>query len=288
MKIRKAVFPAAGLGTRFLPASKAMPKEMLPLVDKPLIQFGVEEAAASGIEEVIIVTGRGKRVMEDHFDFAPELEQALERKGDFASLDEIRRIAEMVTVVYMRQHAPLGLGHAVLVTRPLIGDEPFAVVLTDDIIFSEVPVTKQLIDVFDRTGSSAIAVEPVPPEDVGSYGVVDPRPVSHRLYEVERLVEKPRPEEAPSNLGIVGRYVLTPEIFVALESISAGKLGELQLTDAIQLLRQQQKVYAYEFEGVRYDAGSKLGYLEASVHYALERPDIAPAFRDFLAKRCGN
>lgn len=288
MKIRKAVFPAAGLGTRFLPATKAMPKEMLPLVDKPLIQFGVEEAAASGIEEVIIVTGRGKRVMEDHFDFAPELEQALERKGDTASLDEIRRIAEMVTVVYIRQHAPLGLGHAVLVTRPLIGDEPFAVVLTDDIIFSDVPVTKQLIDVFDRTGSSVVAVEPVAPEEVRSYGMVDPRPVGNRLYEVERLVEKPRPEEAPSNLGIVGRYVLTPEIFGALESISAGKLGELQLTDAIQLLRQRQKVYAYEFEGVRYDAGSKLGYLEASVHYALERPDVAPAFRDFLAKRCSS
>lgn len=284
MRIRKAVFPAAGLGTRFLPASKAIPKEMLPIVDKPIIQFGVEEALASGIEEVIIVTGRSKRAIEDHFDYNPELEEALQKKGDTASLDEMRRIAEMVTVTYVRQHAPLGLGHAVLVAQPAIGNEPFAVILTDDIIFSETPATRQLMEVYERLGGSVVAVEPVAPEDVKSYGIIDPKPIGDRLYEVQRLVEKPRPKEAPSNLGIVGRYVLTPEIFPLLESIPRGRLGEIQLTDAIQALRQRQPVYAYWFEGIRYDAGSKLGFLEASVHYALERPDIAPAFREFLRK----
>lgn len=284
MRIRKAVFPAAGLGTRFLPASKAIPKEMLPIVDKPVIQFGVEEALASGIEEVIIVTGRSKRAIEDHFDYNPELEDALEKKGDAASLKEMRRIAEMVTVTYVRQHAPLGLGHAVLVAQPLVGHEPFAVILTDDIIFSEVPATRQLMEIYERLGGSVVAIEPVAAEDVKSYGIIDPKPMGDRLYEVQRLVEKPRPEEAPSNLGIVGRYILTPEIFPLLASIPRGRLGEIQLTDAIQALRQQQPVYAYEFQGVRYDAGSKLGFLEASVHHALERPDIAPAFREFLRK----
>lgn len=282
MKIRKAVFPAAGLGTRFLPATKAQPKEMLPLVDKPLIQFGIEEAVASGIDEIIIVTGRGKRAIEDHFDYNPELEQALEKKGDLTTLEEIRRISEMVTVLYVRQREPMGLGHAVLMARAAVGNEPFAVILSDDIIFSDIPVTKQLIDVYQQSGGSVVAVETVSQDDVMSYGIVDPKPVGDRLYEVKHLVEKPRPENAPSNLGIVGRYVLTPEIFPVLETISTGRLGEIQLTDAIQKLTKHQKVYAYQFEGTRYDAGSKLGFLEATVDYALHRPDLAVEFRDFL------
>lgn len=285
MRVRKAVFPAAGLGTRFLPATKAQPKEMLPLVDKPLIQFGIEEAVASGIDEIIIVTGRGKRAIEDHFDYNPELEQALEKKGDRGTIDEIRRISDMVTVLYVRQHEPMGLGHAVLMARAAVGNEPFAVILSDDIIFSDTPATKQLIDVYERHGGSVVAVEPVSREAVQSYGIVDPIAVGNRLYEVKNLVEKPRPDDAPSNLGIVGRYVLTPEIFPMLETVSAGRLGEIQLTDAIQLLTKHQKVYAYQFEGTRYDAGSKLGFLEATVEYALHRPDLAVDFRDFLMRR---
>jgi UTP--glucose-1-phosphate uridylyltransferase len=286
MKIRKAVFPAAGLGTRFLPATKAQPKEMLPLVDKPIIQFGVEEAVAAGIEEIIIVTGRGKRSMEDHFDNAPELEQALEKKGDQETVTELRRISEMATVLYVRQREPLGLGHAVLCALPIVGNEPFAVILSDDVIFSETPAIKQLIDVYEKTGSSVVAVEQVAPEHISSYGVVDPKPAGSRLYEVERLVEKPKPQDAPSSLGIVGRYILTPEIFKNLQAIPRGKLGEIQLTDGLQMLRTQQKIYAYEFEGKRYDAGSKLGYLKATVDYALERPDLAREFRDYLSQVC--
>ena len=286
MKIRKAVFPAAGLGTRFLPATKAQPKEMLPLVDKPIIQFGVEEAVAAGIEVVIIVTGRGKRAMEDHFDFAPEMEEALEKKGDLAARDELRRISEMATVLYVRQREPLGLGHAVLMAEPLVGNEPFAVILSDDIIFSKTPAIKQLTDVYSQRQASVVAVEPVSPEHISSYGVIDPTPVGDRLYEVRRLVEKPQPQDAPSNLGIVGRYVLTPEIFDLLKRVPAGRGGEIQLTDALQMLSESQKVFALEFEGTRYDAGSKIGYLKATVDYALQRSDIAPEFRAHLERVC--
>jgi UTP--glucose-1-phosphate uridylyltransferase len=224
--------------------------------------------------------------MEDHFDFAPELEQALEKKGDLQTKTELRRISEMATVLYVRQREPLGLGHAVLCALPVVGNEPFAVILSDDVIFSETPAIKQLIDVYEKTGSSVVAVEQVAPQDISSYGIVDPKPAGPRLYEVERLVEKPKPEDAPSSLGIVGRYVLTPEVFKTLKAIPRGKLGEIQLTDGLQLLRKQQKIYAYEFEGKRYDAGSKLGYLKATVDYALARPDLAPEFGEYLSQIC--
>lgn len=282
MSIRKAVFPAAGLGTRFLPATKAQPKEMLPLVDKPLIQFGVEEARASGISEVIIVTGRGKRAIEDHFDMAPELELALAKKGDKAALAEVQRITDLALVLYVRQRQALGLGHAVLVAQPLVGNEPFAVILTDDIIFSNRPALAQLIDVYNERKASVIAVERVAPSALSSYGIIAPKPLGNGLYEVERLVEKPKPQDAPSDLGIVGRYILTPEIFTILQSMTAGRGGEIQLTDALQRLTQEQKVYAYEFEGTRHDAGSKIGFLRATVQYALQT-DLAEEFRAYLS-----
>ncbi|MBI2955440.1 MAG: UTP--glucose-1-phosphate uridylyltransferase GalU [Chloroflexi bacterium] len=282
MTIRKAVFPAAGLGTRFLPATKAQPKEMLPLVDKPIIQYAVEEAVASGIQEVIIITGRGKRAIEDHFDINFELEHFLQKKGDGELLREVRNVSELATVYYIRQKEPLGLGHAVLTAKPLIGDEPFAVILSDDIIDGDVPCLRQLIDAYERYKCSVLAVEHVPPELTTSYGIIEPRLLDGRLYQALGVVEKPKPEDAPSDLGIVGRYILTPEIFTLLEETPAGKGGEIQLTDAIQRLIIRQAVYAYEFEGKRFDAGAKLGFLKATVELALKRGDLSADFKEYL------
>jgi UTP--glucose-1-phosphate uridylyltransferase len=282
MPIRKAVFPAAGLGTRFLPATKAQPKEMLPLVDKPIIQYAVEEAVAAGIQEVIIVTGRGKRAIEDHFDISFELEHFLQKKGDGALLSEVRGVSELATVYYIRQKEPLGLGHAVLTAKPLVGDEPFAVILSDDIIDAEVPCLRQLVDVYERYKCSVLAVEPVAREMTTSYGIIEPRQLDGRVFQVLGVVEKPKPEDAPSDLGIVGRYILTPEIFKILESTPSGKGGEIQLTDAIEKLISKEAVYAYKFDGKRYDTGSKFGFLKATVEFALKRPDIADEFREYL------
>jgi UTP--glucose-1-phosphate uridylyltransferase len=282
MRIRKAVFPAAGLGTRFLPATKAQPKEMLPLVDKPIIQYVVEEAVASGIEEIIIVTGRGKRAIEDHFDISFELEYFLNQKGDTQALREIRSISDMATIHYIRQKEPLGLGHAILVAEELVDDEPFAIFLSDDLIEAPTPCMKQMIEVYDRYKCSVIAVQRVPKEDTASYGIIEPRQIEDRVYQVSNMIEKPEPKEAPSDLAIIGRYILTPEIFEFLAQVPAGKGGEIQLTDGLRALLRRQAIYGYEFVGTRYDAGSKLGFLKASVEYALRRPDLGPEFREYL------
>ncbi|TAK27118.1 MAG: UTP--glucose-1-phosphate uridylyltransferase GalU [Chloroflexota bacterium] len=282
MSIRKAVVTAAGWGTRFLPATKAQPKETLPLVDRPIIQYVIEEAVASGIEQIIIVTAWGKRAIEDHFDRSFELEHALEKKGDLERLAEVRRISSLADICYLRQKEQLGLGHAISTTRCLIGDEPFAVFLPDDIIDGEEPCMKQMVQVYDRYKCSVVAVQSVPPDAVDKYGIIEPRPMSERVYQVMSVVEKPHPHEAPSNLGIVGRYILTPEIFEMLDRTPPGKGGEVQLTDGLQLLIQRQAVYGYEFVGTRYDAGTPLGFLKASVDLALRRPDIGPEFRRYL------
>ena len=285
--VRKAVFPAAGLGTRFLPATKAQPKEMLPLVDKPIIQYGVEEAVASGVENIIIVTGRGKSAIEDHFDVSFELEHLLEQRGKTAELELVRHISDLIHVSYIRQKEALGLGHAVGVAKELVGPEPFAVILADDVIHAQVPCLKQLLEVHSSNGCPVIAVMEVPPERISAYGVVDADPVEYngttgRLFQVKQLVEKPPADKAPSNLAIIGRYVLTPEIFGCLDEIEPGSGGELQITDAIGKLMESQPVYAYRFEGTRYDAGDKLGFLTATVEYALRNPDLGPAFRKYL------
>ena len=282
MRIRKAVLPAAGLGTRFLPATKAQPKEMLPIVDKPTIQYVVEEAAASGIEDIIIVTGRGKNAIEDHFDRSLELEIALERKGKDGQLKEIQRISELASFCYVRQKEPLGLGHAILVARALVGNEPFAVLLGDDIIDAEVPCLRQMISVFDKYRSSIIAVQQVPREETSSYGIIDHKPVGDSVYRIEDLVEKPTPDTAPSDLAIIGRYILTPEIFDALEQTLPDEGGEIQLTNGLRILLRTQAIYGLAFRGRRYDAGSKLGFLKATVQFALKRPDLAPGFRSYL------
>ena len=282
MRIRKAVLPAAGLGTRFLPATKAQPKEMLPIVDKPTIQYVVEEAAASGIEHIIIVTGRGKNAIEDHFDRSLELQIALERKGNDGQLKEIQRISELASFCYVRQKEPLGLGHAILVTRALVGNEPFAVLLGDDIIDAEVPCLSQMISVFDKHRSSIIAVQQVPREETSSYGIIDHKPVEDSVYRIEDLVEKPTPDTAPSDLAIIGRYILTPEIFDALEQTLPDEGGEIQLTNGLRMLLRTQAIYGLAFRGRRYDAGSKLGFLKATVQFALKRPDLAPGFRSYL------
>jgi len=281
-KVRKAVVLAAGYGTRLLPATKAQPKEALPLVDKPIIQYTVEEAAASGLEQVIIVTASGKRAVEDHFDRSLELEQALREKGDLERLEEIRRISDLADIVYVRQKEQLGVGHAVLTVRDVVGQEPFVLFFPDDVIIADVPVARQMLDVFEEYGASILAVERVSAADIESYGIVDPEPVRDRLVRVRGLVEKPKPEEAPSDLGIVGRYVLTPDIFTALARTEPGKGREIQLTDALALLLTEQPVYAYLFEGCRYDTGRPLGLLQASVEMALRRPDIGPDFRRYL------
>jgi UTP--glucose-1-phosphate uridylyltransferase len=286
-RVRKAVFPAAGLGTRFLPATKAQPKEMLPLVDKPLIQYGVEEAMYSGVQNIIIVTGRGKSAIEDHFDVSFELEQLLESKGKKDLLNIVRNVSDMINVAYVRQKEAMGLGHAVLRSRELVGPEPFAVILSDDIIDAETPALRQLLDVYEFFGASVIALMEVPRESISAYGVVDAEPVSHngsrdRLFRIRNMVEKPRAEDAPSNLAIIGRYVLTPEIFDAIDSIEPGSGGEIQLTDALKYLLRNRPIYGYRFEGTRYDAGDKLGFLKATVEYALKRPDLGAPFREYL------
>jgi UTP--glucose-1-phosphate uridylyltransferase len=280
--IRKAVFPAAGLGTRFLPATKAQPKEMLPLVDKPIIQYVIEEAVASGIERIIIVTGRGKTAIENHFDVAYELEHLLERRSKLDLLKEVRSISDMISVSYVRQKEPLGLGHAILMARDLVGDEPFAVFLGDDVIQADLPVMRQMIDIYMKHHSPVIAVERVSRERTGDYGIVAARPAGDRLYLVTDLVEKPAPEEAPSDLAIIGRYILTPDIFGVLEKTAAGRGGEIQLTDGLRSLLRRHKIYAYRFTGKRYDTGDKLGFLQATVEFALRRPDLGAAFRDYL------
>jgi UTP--glucose-1-phosphate uridylyltransferase len=281
--IRKAVFPAAGLGTRFLPATKAQPKEMLPLVDKPIIQYGVEEAVASGIDNIILVTGRGKNAIEDHFDVAVELETFLEAKGKKDQLEEIRKISNMFKVAYVRQGEPLGLGHAVLMAAPLVGHEPFAVVLADDVIDSTPPALKQMIDVFREQRAPVLCVENVPPDDVSSYGIVAGDEISPGIFKITDLVEKPPRAEAPSNLAIIGRYILTPDIFHELELISSDRTGEIQLTNGLKALLKRRPIYAVRVEGVRHDTGNKLGYLKAMVYFALKRPDLAGPFKEYLA-----
>lgn len=283
--VRKAVFPAAGLGTRFLPATKAQPKEMLPLVDKPTIQYGVEEAVASGVSNIILVTGRGKNAIEDHFDVSAELETFLESRGKTEQLEEIRKISSMINVSYVRQGEPLGLGHAVLVTEALVAGEPFAVILGDDVIDADPPALRQMIDVFDRADGPVIAVERVPADQVSSYGIVDVEPapeLGRGVFRIKDLVEKPSREEAPSNLAIIGRYILTPDIFPALRETARDKSGEIQLTNGLRRLLQTRPLYAYEIDGVRHDTGNKLGFLKAVVYFALKRPDLAEPFREYL------
>ncbi|HVL68810.1 MAG TPA: UTP--glucose-1-phosphate uridylyltransferase GalU [Vicinamibacterales bacterium] len=280
--IRKAVFPAAGLGTRFLPATKAQPKEMLPLVDKPIIQYGVEEAVASGIDNIILVTGRGKNAIEDHFDVSIELETFLEARGKRDLLDEIRKISNMINFSYVRQGEPLGLGHAVLVTKALVGDEPFAVILGDDVIDADPPAMRQMIDVFNEVEGPVLAIEEVPRETVSSYGIIDAEEIKPGVYRIRDMVEKPPIAEAPSNLAIIGRYVLTPDIFPALEATATDRTGEIQLTNGLRHLLKSRPIYGCRIDGVRHDTGNKLGFLKAVVYFALRRPDLAEQFRDYL------
>jgi len=281
-RVRKAVFPAAGLGTRFLPATKAQPKEMLPLVDKPIIQYGVEEAVASGIDNIILVTGRGKNAIEDHFDVSVELETFLEARNKTDLLAEVRKISSLINVAYVRQGEALGLGHAVLVTRELIGREPFAVVLADDVLDAEPAGLAQMVDVFDRVQGPVLAVERVPWDRVSSYGIVDIESEADGIYTVRDLVEKPRREDAPSDLAIIGRYILTPDVFEELEITAQDRTGEIQLTNGLRRLLRKRPIYAYEIKGVRHDTGNKLGYLKAVVYFALKRQDLAEEFKEYL------
>ncbi|HXB55900.1 MAG TPA: UTP--glucose-1-phosphate uridylyltransferase GalU [Vicinamibacteria bacterium] len=284
MKIRKAVFPAAGLGTRFLPATKAQPKEMLPLVDKPIIQYVIEEAAASGITSIIIVTGRGKNAIEDHFDVSYELEKLLAERGKTDLLEQVRTISSMINLSYVRQGESLGLGHAVLMARDLVGDEPFAVMLGDDIIDSPVPCMKQMVDVFERHGGPVIAVQKVARQEISAYGVIDGSPEGEtgRVYRIRELVEKPKVEEAPSDLAIIGRYILTPDIFDDLAATPRDAGGEIQLTNGLRRLKERRPIFGYRFEGIRHDAGNKLGFLKATVEFALKRDDLGKPFREYL------
>jgi UTP--glucose-1-phosphate uridylyltransferase len=280
--VRKAVFPAAGLGTRFLPATKAQPKEMLPLVDKPIIQYGVEEARASGVDNMILVTGRGKNAIEDHFDVSVELETFLESRGKTQQLAEIRKISNLLNVSYVRQGEPLGLGHAVLVTKALVGDEPFAVILADDVIDADPPALRQMIDVFEEVDGPVLAIEEVPKENVSSYGIIDADEVRPGVYRIRDLVEKPPLDQAPSNLAIIGRYILTPDIFPALEETAKDRTGEIQLTNGLRRLLKKRPIYGCRINGVRHDTGNKLGFLKAVVYFALRRPDLAEPFREYL------
>jgi len=282
MKIRKAVITAAGWGTRFLPATKSVPKEMLPLIDKPIIQYVIEEAVASGIEQIIIVTAPGKQNIENHFNHSFELEQTLMKKGKKRLLQQVQKLSELAGIYYVLQKEQLGLGHAVSMARDIVGNEPFALFLPDDLIASEVPAMMQMLQVYERYGCSIIAVEHVPSEKTSAYGIIEPRQVEERVYEVLNLIEKPEPGEAPSDLGIVGRYILTPEIFNLFEEVTPGAVGEIQLTDALKLLLKQQKIYAYQFKGKRYDTGEPMGFLKASVEYALNHADIGPNFKEYL------
>src|SRR5215212_11605456 len=287
MRVRKAVFPAAGWGTRFLPATKAQPKEMLPPVDKPVIQYAVEEAVAAGVEQVIIVTSSQKRAIEDHFDLSYELERLLEEKGEIEKLRQVRRISDLANIAYVRQKEQLGLGHAILMAKDLIGHEPFAVLLPDDIVVAERPAIGQLIHAYEQTHSSVVAVANVPVEEVSRYGIVaaeidEEHRNGGRLQRMTAIVEKPKPADAPSTLAVIGRYVLTPKIFDKLEQTPRGAGGEIQLTDGIEALMEEQSVYAYEFEGTRYDAGTTMGWLQATVELALQRPDLAHGVREHL------
>jgi UTP--glucose-1-phosphate uridylyltransferase len=278
------VFPAAGLGTRFLPATKAQPKEMLPLVDKPIIQYGIEEATASGIEDIVIVTGRGKNAIEDHFDVSIELESFLESRGKHDLASEVRSISTLVrSVAYVRQGEPLGLGHAVLTARPLVGHEPFAVILADDVIDAAPPALAQMIDVFKEVDGPVVLVEPVPKDQISGYGVIDADPMGKGVYKIRDLVEKPRAEDAPSDLAIIGRYILTPDIFEALLTEAGSvRTGEIQLTNGLKRLLGERPIYACEVTGTRHDTGNKLGFLKAVVYFALQRPDLAEPFREYL------
>ncbi|MDO8793963.1 MAG: UTP--glucose-1-phosphate uridylyltransferase GalU [Vicinamibacterales bacterium] len=283
--VRKAVFPAAGLGTRFLPATKAQPKEMLPLVDKPTIQYGVEEAVASGVPNIVLVTGRGKNAIEDHFDVSKELESFLESRGKKELAEEIRQISNSINVSYVRQGEPLGLGHAVLVTETIVGNEPFAVILADDVIDATPPALAQMLAVFERAGGPVLAVERVPMDQVSNYGVIagEPAPEFGKgVYKVTDLVEKPARQDAPSDLAIIGRYILTPDIFAALHDTAKDKSGEIQLTNGLRKLLKSRPIYAYEIYGVRHDTGNKLGFLKAMVYFALKRPELAEPFREYL------
>ncbi len=289
MKVRKAVFPAAGLGTRFLPATKAQPKEMLPLVDKPIIQYGVEEAMAAGCDQIIIVTGRGKSAIEDHFDVSYELEKMLEEKKKYELLSIVRQISDMIHVAYVRQKEALGLGHAVLMSRELVGEEPFAVLLADDVIDADVPCLKQMMQVFEETQCSVIATQAVEGPAISSYGVIAghevPGKFGGRLFDITDLVEKPKASEAPSNLAIIGRYILTPRIFEMLSSTQRGTGGEIQLTDGMRELLKHEKIYGFRFEGKRHDTGDKLGFLKATVEFALKRSDLGGPLREWLKQQ---
>jgi UTP--glucose-1-phosphate uridylyltransferase len=282
MKLRKAVIPVAGLGTRFLPATKAVPKELLPIVDIPSIQYVVQEAVDAGFQEIIFVTGRGKDGIEDHFDEAPELEQILAERGQTETVAMLRRIAEMTEVVSVRQKKPLGLGHAVLCARDLVGDEPFAVMLADDLIDGETPCIRQLLEIFEEKNESVIALMQVPQDEVQRYGVIKGKEIKQRLYQIEATVEKPPVKEAPSRMAIIGRYVLRPEIFAVLEKLPPGKGGEIQLTDGLAQLVRERKVYGCEFQGERYDIGDKFGFVRATVAYALKRPDLRDRVIEYL------
>ena len=285
-RIRKAVFPAAGLGTRFLPATKAQPKEMLPLVDKPIIQYVIEEAVASGVDNIVMVTGRGKSAIEDHFDVSYELESILQQRGKKDLLRQVRNISDLIKLIYVRQKEALGLGHAILMTREVVGNEPFAVMLGDDIIDAEVPCLRQMIEVYEKYGQSVVAIQEVEGAAISSYGVIAGRPVDGndgRLWEISDVVEKPPVEKAPSNLAIIGRYILTPEVYAAIDSTTPGSGGEIQLTDGLKnLLAGGQKIYGWRFHGRRHDAGDKLGFLKATVEFALKREDLGAPFREYL------
>lgn len=282
MKVRKVIIPAAGFGTRFLPATKAQPKEMLAVVDKPLIQYAVEEAVESGIKNIAVITSRGKSTMEDHFDRNPELEQFLEEKGKLDFLEEVRRISNLAEFCYIRQKEALGLGHAILMAKDYVGDEPFAVMLPDDIFSCPTPCIKQLVDAFQKLKGAVIVLGRVDEEGTKKYGIIKPRQISERVFQVEDMIEKPGPEKAFSDLGILGRYVFNPDIFEAIRETPPDKRGEIQITDAIKLLLQRQPVYGYLFEGKRYDAGDKLGFIEASIELALKRPEFSQELRDYL------
>lgn len=282
MKITKAVIPAAGLGTRFLPATKAQPKEMLPIVDKPTIQYIVEEAVKSGITDILIITGRNKRAIEDHFDRSIELEIELESKGKLDVLQEVRAISEMVNIQYVRQHMPKGLGHAILCAKSFVGNEPFAVLLGDDIVDSEKPCLAQLMEVYDKYSSSVLGVQKVDESQVNKYGIVDGRHIEDRIYQVKNLVEKPPVDKAPSNIAILGRYIISPAIFEILKNTQPGAGGEIQLTDALRELASKEQVLAYEFEGRRYDVGDKLGFLEATVEFAFKKEELGDRFKEYL------
>ena len=285
-RVRKAVIPAAGLGTRFLPATKAQPKEMLPIVDKPTLQYIIEEAVASGIEEILIITGRNKKSIEDHFDKSVELELELEQKGKNELLEIVQNISNMINIHYIRQKEPKGLGDAIYCARHFIGDEPFAVMLGDDIVDSEVPCLKQLINTYEEYRTTILGVQTVDEKDTDKYGIIKSKFIEDRVYKVKDLVEKPEPENAPSNIAILGRYIITPEIFDVLENLPAGKNGEVQLTDALRLLSNKEAMYAYNFEGIRYDEGDKLGFLTATVDFALKRANLKDDFIKYLREVC--